>query len=303
LTASAVRHFAEAMLTFSLCSEPASAAAPEDGRRAYDAGHFTDAMGIWSELSRQGNAQADFGLGLMLDLGNGTPEDPERAFLWYKRAADAGLPAAQFNVAAMYDSGRGIARDYESAALWYARAAAHGHHRAQFDLGLLYEQGNGVPHNLDAAASWLRDAADGGLPAAAVRLKALAPTAAKRVTSDMTAVTLVWPPRDATLTLTDDNPTLELVWAAPPEPQPVHYEIQVRELGGPALRTMFTASVTETATVVRLPANEDFYVWNVDAVERNGARAPGDWGWFSIGPPPRSEDSVAAMPEASRPDH
>ncbi len=276
---------------------PAGAVTPEDGRRAYDAGRFTDAMGIWAELSRQGNAEAALGLGWLYDLGNGTPASSETAFVWYMTAAEAGLPAASFNVATMYDSGRGVAQSRELAALWYAKAAVRGHHRAQFDLGLLYEQGDGVPRNRDAAASWLRQAADGGLAAAATRLKALAGAAEHRPGGQLVAAALSAPARDANLALTNENPAVELVWLAPAQPQPVHYEVQVRELGGPTLRTVFIGSFSETATLVRLPMAADFYVWNVDTVGQNGSHASSDWGWFSVGAPAPSEQSVASIPE------
>jgi len=283
---------------------PAGAATPEDGRRAYDAGRFSDAMGIWAALSRQGSAEAEFGLGLLFDLGNGTPEDPKVAFAWYRTAAEAGLPEAEFNVAAMFDGGRGVAQSREDAALWYARAAAHGHRRAQFDLGLLYEQGDGVPRNPGVAAAWFRAAANGGLAAAKSRLKTAnaqgrpAPAPGRQPTS----VTLAWPKRGASVTITDKNPAAELVWIAPPEARPAHYEIQVHELGPPIPRVVYDASIAETAAAVRLPTDA-FYVWRVDAVAPDGSRAIGDWGWFSVGSEAQSEPAPASppgVPQASR---
>ncbi len=297
------RCFAAALLACGLPWVAAHAATPDDGRRAYDAGHFTDAMGIWAELSRRGNAEAEFGLGLLYDLGNGTPANPATAFFWYLAAAEDGLPEAEFNVAAMYDSGRGVAQSAEIAAVWYAKAAAHGHHRAQFDLGLLYEQGVGVPRNPGAAAAWMRDAAAGGITAAGDRLKALEATIPDKPAGGLTAVTLVSPPRNATLPLPGKAASVELVWSAPPEPRPVHYEVQVRELGSSTLQTVFTASVTETATLVPLPANADFYVWNVSTVGRDGSHAVGDWNWFTVGTPPDSQQSMASVPGATHSGH
>ena len=291
---------AAGMLALGLCIRPAGAATPEDGRRAYDSGHFTDAMGIWAELSRAGNAEAEFGLGLLYDLGNGRPEDPETAFFWYNAAAGAGMPAAQFNVGAMYDSGRGVAQDHAAAALWYAKAASHGHHRAQFNLGQLYEQGDGVPRNLDAAAAWLKAAADGGLQAAAAQLKTLDRTRSKPG-GPLTAVTLVSPARDVTLTTPDNTPMVEFVWLAAPEPKPVHYEVQIR--GGSTLQIIPTASVTTTALAVQLPQAADIYVWSVDTVARDGSRSHSDWSWFSVGSPSQSEKSIAAAPSAPHADH
>ncbi len=278
---------------------PAGAATPEDGRRAYDAGRFSDAMGIWAALSKQGSAEAEFGLGLLFDLGNGTPEDPKVAFAWYKLAAEAGLPEAEFNVAAMYDAGRGVAQNREEAALWYARAAAHGNHRAQYDLGLLYEQGDGVPRNPVAAATWFRAAADGGLAAAKDRLKT-ATAQTRRAASPggrPTSVTLAWPKLGATVAVTDENPAAELVWIAPPEPRSTHYEIQVHELDTPTPRMVYNASLTETAASVQLPTDA-FFVWRVDAVAPDGSRTPGDWGWFSVGSEARSVPSVMPTPVA-----
>ena len=272
------------LLALGVCSHPALAATPEEGRRFYDAGQFTDAMGVWAELSRQGNAEARFGLGLLSDLGNGVPQDPAAAFYWYKLAADAGLPEAEFNVATMYDSGRGVAQNHETAALWYAKAAARGHHRAQFDLGMLYEQGDGVPRNPAAAAAWLKEAANGGISAAGTRLKGLGGRAGSQPSGrQMAAASLVSPTRNVIVSLTDSNPMVELVWAAPPEPGPVHYEIRVRELGGSTLQTVSTESVDTTAIAIQLPTHRDFYVWNVETVAGDGSRLPSDWGWFSVG--------------------
>jgi TPR repeat protein len=261
-------------------------------------------MGIWASLSQQGSAEAEFGLGLLFDLGNGTPADPKVAFSWYRMAAEAGMPEAEFNVAAMYDAGRGVVQSPEDAALWYARAAAHGHHRAQFDLGLLYEHGEGVPRNLVAAAAWFRAAADGGLAAAKNRLKAVNAQSQHALSANHkpASVTLAWPQRGASVTVTDEHPNAELVWIAPPEPRPAHYEVQVHELGPPSPRVVYDASTSATAAAIPL-SSDAFYVWKVDAVAPDGSRMPGDWGWFSVGSEARSEPvpvSPTAAPQASR---
>ncbi len=304
LTLTPARWLIPAGLLLLLWPTLATAATPEDARRAYDAGRFTDAMGIWNQLTRQGNAEAEFGLGLLYDLGNGTPEDPGSAFAWYMLAADAGVPAAEFNVAAMYAAGRGVAQSSEKAALWYARAGARGHHRAQFSLGLLYQQGDGVPRNPAAAAVWFKLAAEGGLSAANDRLKALqaadprgprAPAPAKPV-----AAAPVWPAKDANLTVVNNPPTTELVWTAPPGNEPVHYELQMLELGGADTPPVQTASMTTTATVVTLPAKDAECAWKIDTVANNGARATGEWQWFSVGSGPRTAQSMASPKDVSR---
>jgi Sel1 repeat len=237
---------------------------------------------------------------LLYDLGNGTPENPESAFAWYKLAAEAGIPAAQFNVGAMYDSGRGVVRDVSTSALWYARAAAQGHHRAQFSLGLLYQQGDGVPLNVDVAMAWFKLAADGGLTAAGERLKGLKSASQPKGRPSLMAATPVWPDADATLATAHDAPTATLVWVAPSAPEPVRFEVQVRTLDAANLKIVYTASLAETATVVRLPHDDAVYAWKVDAVGVSGARVSGEWRWFSVGAGARSAQSMAAPSGVSR---
>ena len=156
-----------------LLASPVVAGTPEDTRRAYDTQRFVDLSGMWNELTHQGDASSYFALGLSFDLGNGLPQDPERAFYWYKKAADLDLANAQFNVAVMYDTGRGTAQDSKASFIWYLLAATQGHHRAQFNLAMLYEQGVGTEKDMAEARRWYRAAACGGIEAAAAKLKNL----------------------------------------------------------------------------------------------------------------------------------
>ncbi len=152
------------------------------GDAAYAAGRFVDALRIWRPRADAGDAAAEFGLGLLYDLGEGLGQDEAAALSWYRRAAEAGHVLAEFNVGVMYDSGVGTARDPAKAALWYARAAAHGYARAEYNLAQLYQAGDGTPRNLDMAESWYAAAAAHGLSAASRKLAAMreekGPTAA-----------------------------------------------------------------------------------------------------------------------------
>ncbi len=287
--------FAAGLVLLGCFMMPARAGAPEDARRAYDAGRFTDAMGLWAELSRQGDAGAPLGSVCCMTWETGRRRIRRRRFIGTRSQPMPECRRPNSTFGAMYDKGRGVARDSASAAMWYAKAAARGHHRAQFDIGQLYEQGDGVPRNGDAAMAWFRDAADGGIAAAGARLKALQATPQPRPGGSLVAVTPAVPVRNVTLMPSDPDPTVELVWIAPPEPQPVHFQVQVRELSGPASRTVFTATLAETAAVVRLPAKSGFYVWSVDAVGRDGSHPPADVSWFSVEPTAPAQRSVTSM--------
>ena len=76
--------------------------------------------------------------------------------------ADQGDAAAQYNLGLMYANGRGVPQDLAQAVSWTRKAADQGLADAQFDLGLMYAKGRGVPQDDAQAVSWYRKAADQG---------------------------------------------------------------------------------------------------------------------------------------------
>ena len=85
--------------------------------------------------------QEELHLGNAYLKGSGVTKDPARAAIWYRKAADAGDPAAQNNLGYLYLTGTGIDRDEEQAAKWFARAIAGGSEQAKFNLALIYLKG------------------------------------------------------------------------------------------------------------------------------------------------------------------
>ena len=79
----------------------------------------------WYRLAaEQGDAAAQFSLGLMYYEGQGTPQDYVKALKWYRLAAELGLAAAQNNLAFMYAKGPGTPQDYVKAHKYYTLAAS-----------------------------------------------------------------------------------------------------------------------------------------------------------------------------------
>ncbi|MGI9403386.1 MAG: tetratricopeptide repeat protein [Hyphomicrobium sp.] len=54
------------------------------------------------------------------------------------KAAEQGDAKAQFNLGLMYGEGRGVARDDAKARAWFQKAAEQGDVKAQLKLGLMY---------------------------------------------------------------------------------------------------------------------------------------------------------------------
>jgi putative methionine-R-sulfoxide reductase with GAF domain len=88
--------------------------------------------------------------------------------------ADQGDAEAQYQLGVRYDEGEGIPKDDAQAVQWFLRAADHGHVDAQAHLGAYYWAGRGVPENLSKAYMWSMIALVGGDDNSKSRLEGLA---------------------------------------------------------------------------------------------------------------------------------
>jgi TPR repeat protein len=112
----------------SLALATSGVAQPQDafslGFQAYERGDYTTALRFLRPLAEQGNARAQYNLGIMYDNGEGVPENDAEAVKWYRLAADQGLAFAQSGLGLMYANGKGLPRDYAEGYKWLALAAA-----------------------------------------------------------------------------------------------------------------------------------------------------------------------------------
>ncbi len=91
-------------------------------------------------------------------------KDPTK---WYRRAAEQGDAKAQFNLGIMYKKGQGVPQDYAEAIRWYRKAAEQGHAGAQTALGIMHKNGVGVPQDYAEALRWFEKGTVGGSVACA----------------------------------------------------------------------------------------------------------------------------------------
>ena len=91
----------------------------------------------------------------MYDEGRGVPQDYAEAARWFRLAADQGDAEAEYNLGVTYDEGEGVPQDDAEAARRYRLAADQGHVSAQFNLGVMYGSGKGVPQDDVEAHMWL----------------------------------------------------------------------------------------------------------------------------------------------------
>ena len=114
------------------------------------------------EAAVQGDAEAQFNLGVSYDNGKGVPKDYQQAVSWYRKAAEQGHAKAQFNLGMSYANGQGVPKDDQQAIAWLRKSAEQGDVNAQFYLGVSYVSGQGKAQDYQRAATWFRKSAEQG---------------------------------------------------------------------------------------------------------------------------------------------
>jgi TPR repeat protein len=143
---------------------PAIAEALRNGGAAYKRKDYAEALRWLGPAADQGNAKAQYGLGLMYANGYGVAVDYPRAIDWLRKSANQGNADAQYLIGFMYDSGLGVPRDAVQAIAWYRKGAEQGNADAQFRLGKHYFGGHGVPKDYQQAMFWFSKAGAQGNP-------------------------------------------------------------------------------------------------------------------------------------------
>ena len=107
---------------------PVGAESLSDGLRAYDAGRYATAAGIWSRLAEAGDVDAQTALaGLYVSAPPGVSYAPEKAAQLYRWAAEQGDAIAWMNLGDFYAKGVGVERDFGRAAFWLRLASEAGY--------------------------------------------------------------------------------------------------------------------------------------------------------------------------------
>ena len=126
-------------------------------------------MQEWLPLAEAGDAEAQFRVGRLYDIGEGVSVGGAQAVRWYEKAHKQGNLKATYNLARMLDVGERIPRNYGRASTLYLFAACKGHLKSQFNLGLMYMGGHGFPRNYIRAFMWFYYAERNGLSDAKTR--------------------------------------------------------------------------------------------------------------------------------------
>ena len=142
----------------------------EKGLAAYNSTEYDTALTIWQPLAETGDAESQYGLGMMYGNGFGVPMDDALAIKWYGLAAEQGHSGAQCNLAVMHQNGWGLPLNEEEAVRLYSLAAEQGVAEAMVALGRYYAMDFSASYNPVEAYKWFSLAASlGDIDAASKR--------------------------------------------------------------------------------------------------------------------------------------
>jgi TPR repeat protein len=73
--------------------------------------HRYGLLAVIQRKANQGDASAEYQLGVMYEEGQDLPKDTTEALKWYRKAAEQGNATAQTNLGAAYANGQGVPQD------------------------------------------------------------------------------------------------------------------------------------------------------------------------------------------------
>ena len=125
-----------------------------EGLNAHNEGDYSTALRIWSALAEQGDANAQYNLGVMYGKGRGVPQDAAEAVKWYRLATEQGVAEAQTNLGVMYGIGEGVIQSNVIAHMLANLASAQGHKNGQKLRDAISERM--TPNNISRAQEMAR---------------------------------------------------------------------------------------------------------------------------------------------------
>lgn len=89
--------------------------------------------------------------------GKGVPQDKTEAAYWFRKAAEQGEADAQYRLGIMYADGDGLPQDTAQALEWLRKAGEQGVAEAWYRLSVMYNTGLGLPQKKELSRDSLRE--------------------------------------------------------------------------------------------------------------------------------------------------
>lgn len=126
----------------------------EVGLVRFEQGDFDGAQEALKPLADEGDARAQYIMGVIALNGLAGEPQPNEGAAWLLLAAEQNYVEAQVELARLYKTGEGVEQDLSRMVHWYRRAAEQGHVGAQLFIADAYAYGQGVEPDNVAAYMW-----------------------------------------------------------------------------------------------------------------------------------------------------
>lgn len=123
---------------------------------------YNKAFLYYKRAADMGNAEAIDSVGFCYAEGYGVPKNDKEALVWYRRAAEKGSAAAAFHIAQAYNVGQGVPQDKAEGFLWAERSAKLGSKDAAIYVAQCYMSGTNVRRNYESARRYFEIGANSG---------------------------------------------------------------------------------------------------------------------------------------------
>lgn len=94
------------------------------GRKAVKSHYFTEAHDAWLQAANQGHSNAQYGLGVLYERGDGVTRDLKEAARWFTLAAKQDHSLAQYKLGIWYLNGLYFEKDILLAKKWFVKSAS-----------------------------------------------------------------------------------------------------------------------------------------------------------------------------------
>ncbi len=164
----------------------------QKGLDAYSSGDYETSLAVWQPLAESGDADSQYGLGMMYGNGFGVMMDDALAIKWYGMAAEQGHAGAQCNLAVMHQNGWGVPQNEEEAVRLFTLAAEQGVAEAMIALGRHFAMDFSEAYDPVQAYKWFSLAALLGEIDAAVKRDIIAAKLTVEQVADGNALIDLW---------------------------------------------------------------------------------------------------------------
>ncbi len=129
-----------------------------EAEEVYQSGDIQNAIKLYKEVSKSGDEEADFKLGLIYYNGKGINKDLNISLSYFNKAAQYGHKKAKYNIATIYGQRTFLDHNYTKAFKLYKELAVQGYPQAQNKVGVYLTHGLGVDKDYKLAVRWFEEA-------------------------------------------------------------------------------------------------------------------------------------------------